>query len=397
MNKRYFVLSTTEGCATNLLENSSYRKQYENQGFEASTSAESADVILINTCAYSTDMENKAVDIISNLKSKYPGKEIVLAGCLPKINPKKIRTDFSDMKVQSLPVDQSHSQTHQFNSEDFEGLSSKHQLVLKLRPYYYKLEKLIGFKLSPLHNIFKSVIVNEDFFLITVSTGCLGKCTFCAIKRAKGSLKSRPLATLKSEFEAGLALGKKKFWLLGDDIGCYGQDLGLSLVDLLKVFTQSDAQFELVVNYLDPHYLVKYVDELKDVFKDQRIIGVNMPIQSGSDKILVDMARRYEASAVYQALSQLKSKNSGLAVKTNIIVGFPGESWNDFFKSIYSVFKFDAILALKFTPRPQTPAAAYKNQIPELVKQIRMQMMNGTILLRHVYVAFSSLFRLKKV
>jgi threonylcarbamoyladenosine tRNA methylthiotransferase CDKAL1 len=394
---KYFVLSTTEGCATNLLENSSYRRQYEGQGFLPASEAKDADVILINTCGYNQEMENKATSVISELRDKYPGKEIVLAGCLPKINPRKIKSDFAGLEVKKLPVDQQASQSFQFDRDDFGSLSAKHRLVLLMRPFYYRFERAVGFHLRPLHNLFKSVIVNEEFFLITVSTGCLGKCTFCAIKRAKGTLRSRPLNTLVSEFEAGLSAGKKKFWLLGDDVGCWGQDLNLSLVDLLKAFVGRSDDFELVINYLDPQFLVRYVDELQEIFNDPRIIGMNAPLQSGSDRVLENMARVYEAKPVYRALKSFKSFNPGLAIKTNIIVGFPGESWQDFLKSLFAVFQFDAILALKFTPRPQTPAASYGDQIPEWIKNLRMAIMNTAILGRHLYVVLSSFFRLEKV
>lgn len=390
--KKFFVMSTTEGCATNLLENSAYRSQYEKQGMVQASHVEDSDVILINTCAYNQEMENRATQTIEKYRAQYPGKEIVLAGCFPKINPKKTRTDFAGLEVKSFPKDFTFSQSHNFDRQDFESLSAKHRLVLLLRPLYFRFEKFLGRKFAPLHNVFKSVIVNEEFFLITVSTGCLGKCTFCAIKRAKGSLRSRPLETLMSEFDAGLAMGKKKFWLLGDDIGCWGQDIGSSLVDLLKAFTGRKESFELVINYVDPQFLVRYSEEISEVLTDPRIIGLNLPIQSASNKILKDMARMYDRESVYKALDLVKSRNPGLAVKTNLIVGFPGETWKDFFQSVASVFKFDAILALKFTPRPQTPAAEYSNQISEGSKVFRMAVMNSAILVRHGLVVLSSFF-----
>jgi len=395
-DKKFHVLSTTEGCATNLLENSSYRKQFENQGLKASDSAQDADVILINTCGYNQDMESKAAETIATYQARFPGKEIVLAGCMPKINPRLVREKFAGLEVRSLPADSGESQSYQFDRADFATLSSKHKLVLLLRPILYKFENFFGYRLSPLHNLLQSVIVNEDFFLITVSTGCLGSCTFCAIKRAKGRLRSRPLAPLMSEFAAGLKAGRKKFWLLGDDIGCWGQDLGLSLVDLLKAFTQRTEDFELVVNYVDPQFLVRYGSELQQVFQDRRIIGMNLPIQSGSDRVLRDMSRQYQANPVYDTLRGLKRLNPGLAVKTNLIVGFPGETWQDFAMSLRSVFHFDAILALKFTPRPQTPAAEMQTQIPEAVKNLRMLIMNLAISIRHGLVALGSFARPEK-
>jgi len=395
--KKYFVLSTTEGCATNLLENNAYRRQYQTEGMIAATNAEEADVILINTCGYSKEMEDRAVGIIKALQEAHPGKEIRLAGCLPKINPVKIRKDFSQLEISHFPEIPFEQQGNAFENEDFQTLSWKHRLVLIARPIFFKAEEVLGFRVQPLHNLMTSVIVNKEFYLITASTGCLGHCTFCAIKKAKGSLKSRPLPTLISEFQKGLSEGFKNFWLLGDDIGCWGQDINLSIVDLLSEFTKIDADFNLVINYMDPQFLVKYEAALDLLFKDSRIIGVNIPIQSGSNKILKSMSRVYQAQPVLEMISKFKSDNAGLAIKTNIIVGFPGETWADFFQSLKAVFGFDAILALKFTARPGTPAANYPLQISELSKSVRHIIINLVILVRHAWVAISSAFHWQKV
>jgi len=393
--KKFYVLSTTEGCATNLLENNAYRKQYEIAGMESASSPEEADLILINTCGYSKEMEDKAVNIIAGHRQKYPGKQIQLAGCLPKINPQKIRKDFAELKVQHFPEIPFEDQGNEFASKDFGGLSFKHRLMVNARPLFFKIENLLGLKWQPLHNLVNSVVVNSEFFLITVSTGCLGFCTFCGIKKAKGSLRSRPLPTIASEFKKGLAAGYKNFWILGDDIGCWGQDLGLSIVDLLAEFTKTKEDFNLVINYVDPQFIAKYPNQLVEVLKDRRIVGVNIPIQSGSTPILKSMARRYEAKPILKIIEQMKVGNPNLAIKTNIIVGFPNESWSDFFQSVKSVFAFDAILALKFTARPGTPAATYPNQISETVKSLRHTLINLAILGRHAWVLLASLFRVE--
>ena len=200
--KRAFVISSTEGCATNLQENNSYRKEYIQKGMLNAESADSADLILINTCAYSQQMEDRSIDMINEYKNKYPMAEVMVAGCLPKINPKKMKSEFEQIQIKSLP--ETLDFADQFDKSDFEFLSKKHRLVLRLRPFYYKIENFFGVVFNPLHNIFKSVVVNEEFHLVTASTGCLGKCTFCAIKRAKGSLKSRPLPTMLADIENGL-------------------------------------------------------------------------------------------------------------------------------------------------------------------------------------------------
>ncbi len=390
--KKYYLLSTTEGCATNLLENAGHREHYNAQGYAAAASSDDADVILINTCAYNKAMEDRTTGMIAEYQKKYPGKEIVVAGCFPKINPKKAKS-FSDVTIlDQNPRTTSFAQFHKFNKEDFERLSKKHKFVLKMRPLYFAIEKLFKMEFRPLHNIVKSVIVNEDFFLITVSTGCVGKCTFCAIKRAKGSLKSRPLPTILSEFETGLKAGYKNFWLLGDDIGCWGQDIGMNITDLVNGFLSREGQFEIVLNYLDPQFMQKYPEGVVQVLSDPRIVGINLPIQSASAPVLAAMERYYDPATIEKLMAEVKQKNPALAIKTNIIVGFPGETWGDFLKSVRSVFSFDAVLAMRFAAKAHTPAANFPNQVPEILKLARMAIMNTAILARHGWVVLKSLF-----
>lgn len=390
--KKFFVVSSTEGCATNLQENNSYRKDYRQNGLVSAEVAENADVILINTCAYSQQMEDRSTNMINEYKRKFPSAEVIVAGCLPKINPKKMKTEFQDVTTRSLP--DSLEFADQFDRSDFELLSDKHRFIVKLRPLYYAIENFFGVTFNPLHNIFKTVIVNEEFHLVTASTGCLGKCTFCAIKRAKGSLKSRPLPTIMEDFNNGLQKSKKLFWILGDDIGCWGLDINSNISELLLGVTTMNAHYEIVLNYFDPHYLKNNTEALVSLLSSKKIIGLNMPIQSGSQKILNEMQRHYDLPFVFETLKRIKANNKKIAIKTNIIVGFPGESWTDFFQSLFSIKNFDAILALKFTPRPQTPAATMLDQVPEPVKQLRMFIMNFAITLWHAWVALSSAFRL---
>lgn len=302
-----------------------------------------------------------------------------------------MKTEFVGTQLRSLP--ESLGFANQFDKRDFELLSKKHRFIVKLRPFYYKIENYFGFVFNPLHNILKTVVVNEEFHLVTASTGCMGKCTFCAIKRAKGSLKSRPLPTILADFDSGLKKGKKLFWILGDDIGCWGLDINSSISELLLGAITLNGSYEVVLNYFDPHYLKNNTDALVSLLSNKKIIGLNMPIQSGSQKILKNMQRDYDLPFVFETLKIIKIQNRSLAIKTDIIVGFPGESWKDFYQSLISIKHFDAILALKFTPRPQTPAAGMINQVPESVKQIRILILNLAITIRHFWVAVSSVFR----
>lgn len=408
--KKFQVVTTTEGCATNLLENSLYRSELKRNGWEP-VENEDADVIIVNTCGHTQEREDHTIKTVEELKKKFPDKKIVVGGCLAKISPGKLAEIDSGKTFSPGNVDElwsaldakpreGKSSTNEnpvnfFDAQDFEKLTFLHKIILFIRPIFRSLEKKLGGKIQPLHNLFETVIVNEDFFGITVGQGCAGKCTFCAIKTAKGHIKSKPLERIKYEMENGIENGYDKFWLLGDDIGCYGIDRGQSIVDLLKEVTEIKAPFKLVINYLEPMFLVKHYDELKIYLSDPRIININIPIQSGSDAIIDEMGRDYKASNVIECLKDLKRRNPDVIIKNNIIVGFPGETFRDLLKSIYVCFFYDANLAIPFASRPGTRAAKMDNQISPVSKKLRFYFTNLFIILRHSYVFLSWLFKSK--
>lgn len=406
--KTFHLVTTTEGCATNLLENSTYRQNLKLSGLKNSITADEADIIVINTCGYTTEREEYSTNVIDKYKKAFPEKQVIVGGCLTKINPEKIKTVYQGptflpgdvKKINDIlgihPTSKNIINfSNSFDSEDFDYLSPTHLITLKLRPLYFRLENLLKRRFQPLHNILKTTIVNNDFFPVTVSQGCLGKCTFCAIKTAKGEVKSRPISDIIDDFKKGLSLGHKSFWLAGDDIGCYGYDLGLDFSDLLGRILKIEEDFHLVINYFEPYWFVRLFDRMKDQLADKRILNINFPIQSGSFKIVRHMGREYDPKIVLAKIKEIKKLNPHLVIKTNIIVGFPGEKLFDFFQSMKSVFAFDAILAINFTSRPGTGAAKYKNHHSTFTKKWRMVIMNGMILLRHSIVFFQSLLKSK--
>lgn len=404
--KKFHILTTTEGCATNLLENATYRENLKLQGLMNTQNIEESDVIVVNTCGYTTERENYSTRMIQALKEKFPNKEIVVGGCLPQINKAKLSEVYQgetfgpgDVKKLNQILDlkkefqEKDIATNFFDEQDFDDLSETHKLALKARPIYYKVENIFNKKFQPLHNIMKTTIVNQEYYSIVVSQGCTGKCTFCAIKAAKGEVKSRPIEVILSEFKRGLQNGHKKFWLIGDDIGCYGYDIGLNFADLLTKILEIKEDFELVINYFEPMWFVSLYDKMEHLLQDPRILNINFPIQSGSFRIVKRMGREYSPAVVLDRIQRVKKMNPNLVVKTNIIIGFPGETFSDFLKSLFSVFSFDAILAIPYTARPGTGALKYKDHVSEPVQELRMHIIQKAILLRHFMVAIRSVFK----
>jgi len=409
--RKYYIMSTSEGCTTNLSENASYSSCLTKCGEIRCTSIQEADYIIINTCGYTLQQEKNSLKTINAIRKQYPDKKIIIGGCLPKISPSAITNSsklsvFAPGDTKELFTILGHENTHDlpqmsdvncFDLEDTPYLTLQHKLIIKLRPYFKKAENILKREFHPLHNLIKGVVVNNDFHLITVSKGCLGGCTYCGIKKAKGSLVSKDIQTIRHEFSKGIDSGKQNFWLLGDDIGCWGNDINLSAVDLLNLFKSVDKEFSLVITFFEPSWLLLLSEKLLPIFADNRIISINFPIQSGSNFIVKKMGRDYEVRKVIDCVKAIRKSNDQIAIKTNILVGFPGESWSDFGKTIVSIFYFDAIVANKYSIRPNTAAATYENQIPEATKNIRLFISHIAILIRHSFVCIKSLLNSKKM
>jgi MiaB/RimO family radical SAM methylthiotransferase len=402
--EKVYLITTTEGCATNLIENATYRKTLELSDVQNVYTADEASVIVINTCAYTNEQEEKSLAVIKKYQELFPDKKVVVGGCLTKINSNKLIQVYSgetftpgnvEQFKKSLNIENGLSQgdveSHFFDKNDFIDLTWKHKLVLFLRPLLYKVENLFNKKFQPLHNVLKTSIINEEFYGINVSQGCAGQCTFCSIKVAKGHVKSKPRVQVMHEFQKGIDLGRNKIWLLGDDIGCYGLDLSSDFSALLEEIISIPKDFELVINYFEPYFFLKQYEKILPLLSDKRVLHINFPIQSGDARIVKEMGRDYDPREVLLKISELKKFNPEIVVKTNIIVGFPSETFAEFMSSVKSVFYFDAILALKFTPRIGTRAQKMEEQISENSKAVRMFIINFAVLIRHSYIVAKSL------
>lgn len=404
MSKKFCVISTTEGCATNLVENSQYKNSIGQAGEQLVTNVEEADVIIYNTCGYSQQMEDRAVGEIKKVRELYPEKKVVVGGCLPSINKDSLKDIYEGETFRPGDIKKLFSLTEidyelipdfdeqiGFDPNDFSSLSFKHRFLNSVRNIYFSIEKAFGGRFQPLSNIVESAIVNNEYQTVTVSTGCLGECSFCSIKMAKGSVKSRPRSKIVEEIRSGLQQGKKKFWLLGDDIGCYGQDAGDNIANLLEDILSIEEDFSLVLNYMEPMFLEKYYDRLIVLLADTRVKNINFPIQSGSKKIVFSMRRFYHPHNILKMMKELRKVNSQIVRKTNIIVGYPGETFSEYMESVKAVFYFDALVAFRFTPRKHSLAAKLPEQLNWFVIGYRFWFINMVILLRHTIVAISSL------
>jgi len=246
---------------------------------------------------------------------------------------------------------------HRWRVPDLRKIASLMSIKEKLtKPYYDHLDQQI--------NVFRA-----HSFCIKVSTGCPNKCAFCAVKISRGELKSKPIDRIAEEFEEGLARGYTEFALLGTDVGAYGRDQDNTLVDLLRELVKREGDYTIRLRNIQPKFLIEMMPELREVLRSGKISYLSSAAQSGNNRILGLMNRGYKIEDYKEAILTLKSRFPKLQIRTQIMVGFPSETEDEFQDTLRLLdeVNFDFVEVYPFQARPNTEAARMKDQIPQKV------------------------------
>ena len=209
------------------------------------------------------------------------------------------------------------------------------------------------------------------YYNLRIGEGCLFSCSFCCIRFATGKLHSKPIPEIAREFRTGLDRGHRTFQLVCEDVGCYGVDIGTTFPTLLRELLKVDGEYELLLIDFGGYWLVKYFDELLPLFMQHptKIKELYVSLQSGSPKILKAMHRPENGREVRQKLNELKRKLPHLTFRTTVIIGFPGETEEDFQQTVEAVrdVDFSVVELNKYSDRPGTASSQMKNKIPRKV------------------------------
>jgi len=215
---------------------------------------------------------------------------------------------------------------------------------------------------------------NEKTFFIKISTGCLDDCSYCAIRLSRGKLKSKSIQEVVYEFDEGLKKGYKEFALIGTETGSYGKDQGTDLVRLLNVLINKDGDYKLRLRNVHPRFLIKRFSEMKEILKSRKIDFIFSAIQSGNDRILKLMNRRYRADEVREIFDAISAEFSNVHLGTQFIIGFPSETDEEFRDTLRLSQKItiDLVECFRFQPRLGTQAAEMEELIPQEVINERL-------------------------
>jgi threonylcarbamoyladenosine tRNA methylthiotransferase MtaB len=370
------------GCIESRIEAARVQTFLRKNGYKINDDLAKIDLILFRTCGFTKSMEKSTLETIHFIKSRMKKDAVFIPwGCMTKINPQAMRNLYDGVLFDERDIELLYKLIGSKTNTKIEEVQ-----VNKLLPRfttskgYKKIQK--AFSHLPIHR-------NSDFtavhfpsfikkgrdrsFYIEASTGCQYNCTFCAIKIARGKTKSKSIERIESEFKKGLKLGFRDFNLLGTCLGSYGTDRGYSLIELLDSITKNEGDYSLNLRNVNPSFLVRNHDEMKPFFSSGKISQIMIPVQSGSNKILRKMRRRYGAEQFEKTARDLSWNYPRVKLETEVMAGFPTETEEDFRKSMQLLRKvfFDTIYVFKYMPSEGTKAAEIKGQIPERTKQKR--------------------------
>lgn len=367
----------TNGCPENRIDGAGMERMLLDGGWKLSGDPSAADLVIFNACALTEYSQECSIEFIRRLKREL-GKNarLVVCGCLARINPQRLR------RVYDGPT---------FGSDDFAALAG----LLGLRPppplttanhlipytnghtsLACRLRDLLGI-LDPYSLLAAPYgreysfwaerinLVGPGHWYIKAATGCLSRCAYCAVKIARGGLRSKPIPAVAAELRSGLQQGFKIFSLIGSDLGCYGRDQGSTLVELLRVLTAEPGDFRLKIRNVHPRYMIEMLPELAELLRTGKIDFLMTAAQSGSNRVLQAMRREYRIEEFKHAIRTLKQAWPRLEIRTQIMVGYPGETEAEFEDSLRLIeeLDFDFVEAYSFSPRPGTQAFSLPGRV----------------------------------
>ena len=321
------------GCTANQGETIEMRDHAIELGHEIALSSDNAETVVMGTCTVIESTQNKMERRISELIDQ--GKNVIVSGCMATADTKRLNSRFPEAPLVS--------------PGDIDGLGDL------IGRGGCKPEK----QASPLTSI------------LPISSGCLGRCTYCATLRARGRVTSRSVNDIFFKAQYAIDSGSKELLLTSQDNGAFGADSDSSLESLLTELSHLEGDFRLRVGMLNPMLVAGRSEQMARAWADNRTYKfMHLPIQSGSQKMLDAMLRDHTLDHFWEVVDTFRSHYPEMMITTDIITGFPGETDEDHQATIDLLRRLlpDLVNITRFSPRTGTPAAKYKRLNGKIVK-----------------------------
>ena len=352
----------TLGCKVNQADTASMQELFRQAGYTVCDFTEEADVYVVNTCVVTNTGQQKSRQMIRRAIRKENDALIVVTGCYPQTAAEEVKAiDGVDLIIGT----QDRAKIVTLVEAALE--KKRNQIDDEVRPWEQgvQFEEMSGGNEA-----------DKTRAYLKIQEGCNQYCSYCIIPYARGPIRSRSLQSIRKEVQCLTEAGYREIVLIGIHLGCYGKEMkdGTTLYDAVQAALSVPTLQRLRLGSLES---VEVEERLLDLMgTDKRLCPhLHLPLQSGCDKILKDMHRPYDTKRFATLLEQIRIKVPGIAVTTDVIVGFPGETEADFDVTCNFVKQcgFAKMHIFPYSKRKGTPAAARQDQIPENVKKQRAE------------------------
>jgi len=331
------IFVKTFGCSHNISDSEFMMGQLADYGYEITENAQEADLVLVNSCTVKNPSQDAFVNLVE--KNKGDRKPIVVAGCVPQ-------GDKNIPQIEDVSV---------IGVTQIDRIVEVVEETLKGNRV-----RLIGKKELPSLDLPK-IRKNKFIEIVPINTGCLGSCTYCKTRHARGKLGSYQPEAIVKRVKDVAEEGVKEIWITSEDTGAYGRDIGTNIAELLKnVVNSLPADVMLRVGMTNPPYILEHLEAIAKVLNHPRVYAfLHIPVQAGNNTVLDKMNREYTVEEFETVCDYLIKHVPDITIATDIICGFPEETAEEFEDTLKLVrkYKFPILNISQFYSRPGTVAA----------------------------------------
>ena len=350
-------LINTLGCKVNTYESNVIRDIFLNEGYEESNS--NVDIAVINTCTVTNTSDSKSLKVIKHTIKNNPNAIVIVCGCFSQINPDRLK----DMEGVSIVL----------------GNYNKSKIMDYINQYKKEKKQIIDvrelndekFECMKLNNF------NKTRAFVKIEDGCENFCSYCIIPYSRGKVRSKLMEEVLDEVNTLVNNGHREIVLTGIHTGHYGADIEeYDFSDLLNEICKIKGLERLRISSIE---ITELDDKFLETLKNNKIIvdHMHIPLQSGCDKTLKEMNRKYDVAYFKDKIKKIRSIRPNISITTDVIVGFPNETEDDFNTTVNTIkeIKFTKLHVFPFSVRKGTVAETMENQIDEKIKKERVHIL----------------------
>jgi ribosomal protein S12 methylthiotransferase len=355
------------GCSKNLVDSEVMLGLLSQNGFEITSDERKADILIINTCAFIDDAREESMDaIIDSIKSgKKRNRKLIVTGCLAQRYSDLLEKKFND-KIHSI-----------LGTGDFIGILEACKSALEGK-HFSRISETSSYIYDHLTPRLRAT--PSHFAYVKIAEGCDNCCSYCVIPQIRGQFRSRPIESILAEVNSLVESGVKEAIFIAQDTSYYGKDLtdGTDLTSLLKrLISSSDISWIRILYAHPEHVSDEFINLMAE--EDRICSYIDLPVQHINDDILKRMGRMTTGTEIRKLIDKIRRAIPEVTLRTSLMVGFPGETdeqFDELMKFVKDV-QFDHLGVFAYSPEEGTTAINMMSQIPELVKQERLDQLAG--------------------